>query len=238
MEQQSACDHQAAKATVMHGTLTPPWKDWCWSSDTLATWYEELTHRKRLWCWERLRAQGDYGWDDWMASLIQLKWTWAGSKRWWGTGEPGVLQFMQSQRVGPDWTTANAPLHLPYWQTVRVLWTFFHERFPGLWKSPRWPPIVLPPGIQFILVSLLTKTVKHLPAMRETLVRSLSQEDPLEKEMATHSSTLAWNLPWTEDPGRLQSTGSQRVGHDWVTSLSFLYSYHSITISHIKLGLT
>ena len=50
-------------------------------------------------------------------------------------------------------------------------------------------------------------------------VQSLCWEDPLEKEMATHSSTLAWKIPWTEEPGRLQSTGSQRVGHDWVTSL-------------------
>ena len=56
--------------------------------------------------------------------------------------------------------------------------------------------------------------VKHLPAMRETGVRSLGWEDPLEKEMATHSSTLAWKIPWTEEPGRLQSMGSQRVGHD------------------------
>ena len=56
--------------------------------------------------------------------------------------------------------------------------------------------------------------VKCLPAMWETLVRSLGREDPLEKEMATHSSTLAWKTPWTEEPSRLQSTGSQRVGHD------------------------
>ena len=51
--------------------------------------------------------------------------------------------------------------------------------------------------------------VKNLPAMQETCVRSLGQEDPLEKEMATHSSTLAWKIPWTEEPGGLQSTGSQ-----------------------------
>ena len=56
--------------------------------------------------------------------------------------------------------------------------------------------------------------VKHLPAMQETRVQSLSQEDPLEKEMATHSSTHAWKIPWMEKPGGLQSTGSQRVGHD------------------------
>ena len=54
----------------------------------------------------------------------------------------------------------------------------------------------------------------------ETRVRSLGQEDPLEKEMAMHSSTIAWKIPWTEEPGGLQSMGSQRVGHDWVTSTS------------------
>ena len=62
--------------------------------------------------------------------------------------------------------------------------------------------------------------LKRLPPMQETRVRSLGQEDPLEKEMATHSSTLAWRIPWTEEPGRLQSMGSQRVRHDWATSLS------------------
>ena len=56
--------------------------------------------------------------------------------------------------------------------------------------------------------------------MWETWVRSLGREDTLEKEMATHSSTLAWKIAWTEEPGRLQSTGSQRVGHDWATSPS------------------
>ena len=56
--------------------------------------------------------------------------------------------------------------------------------------------------------------VKHLPTMWETWVQSLGQEDLLEKEMATHSSILAWKMPWTEEPSRLQSMGSQRVGHD------------------------
>ena len=56
--------------------------------------------------------------------------------------------------------------------------------------------------------------VKHLPTMRETQVRSLGQEDPLEQEMATHSSTLAWKILWMEEPGKLQSMGSKRVGHD------------------------
>ena len=56
--------------------------------------------------------------------------------------------------------------------------------------------------------------VKCLPVMRETQVRSLGWEDPLEKEMATHSSILAWRIPWIEEPGKLQSTGLQRVGHN------------------------
>ena len=57
-------------------------------------------------------------------------------------------------------------------------------------------------------------SIKNLPAMQETQVRFLGQEDPLEKEMATRSSILAWRIPWTEEPGGLQSTVSQRVGHD------------------------
>ena len=64
------------------------------------------------------------------------------------------------------------------------------------------------------MTSLVAQMVKRLFTTRETQVRSLGWEDPLEKEMAIHSSTIAWNIPWTEDPGRLQSMGSQRVGHD------------------------
>ena len=62
--------------------------------------------------------------------------------------------------------------------------------------------------------------VERLPAMRETWVRSLGREDPLAKEMATHSSILAWKILWSEEPGSLQSMRLQRVGHDWATSLS------------------
>ena len=69
------------------------------------------------------------------------------------------------------------------------------------------------------VTSLVAQTVKRLPTMRETQVQSLGWEDPLEREMATHSSTLGWKIPWMEEHGRLQSMGSQRVGHDWATSL-------------------
>ena len=61
---------------------------------------------------------------------------------------------------------------------------------------------------------MVAQRVKRPPAMRETQVQSLGQEDPLEKEMATHASTLAWKIPWMEEPGRLQSMGLQRVGHN------------------------
>ena len=86
------------------------WKDWCWSwnSNTLATWCKELTHLKRPWCWERLKAGGerdDKGWDGWMASLTQWRWVWVNSGSWWWTGRPGVLWFMGSQRVGHNWAT-------------------------------------------------------------------------------------------------------------------------------------
>ena len=75
-----------------------------------------------------------------------------------------------------------------------------------------------------IIEIALKEMVKRLPAMRETWVQSLGWQDPLEKEIATYSTALAWKIPWTEESGRLQSMGSQRVRYDWTTSLSlFLY---------------
>ena len=68
--------------------------------------------------------------------------------------------------------------------------------------------------LEFDQASLVAQRLKRLPPMRETQVRSLGREDALEKEMVIHSSILAWRIPWTEKPGRLQSVGLQRVGHD------------------------
>ena len=68
--------------------------------------------------------------------------------------------------------------------------------------------------LQYSWASPVAQLVKNLPAMRETWVQSLGRKDALEKEMAIHSSILAWEIPWTEEPGGLQSMGSQRVGHD------------------------
>ena len=106
------------------GVIYPKWKSflypynsyfiyyytsyWSWNSNTLATWCEELTHLKRPWSWERLKAGGegdDRGWDGWMSSLTQWTWVWVNSRSWWWTGKPGGLQSMGSQRVGHDWAT-------------------------------------------------------------------------------------------------------------------------------------
>ena len=111
-------------------------------------------------------------------------------------------------------------------------WTIIHQPplsmdFPG--KCTGWVAISFSRGfsqprdqthISRIGSSLVAQMVKCLPTMWEPWVLSLGQEDPLEKEMANHSSTLAWKIPWTEEAGRLQSIGLQRVRHDWATSLS------------------
>ena len=89
-----------------------------------------------------------------------------------------------------------------------------------LWLWTYLPVQIMSPNI---LPDLVAQTVKNLPAIQETRVRSLGHEDPLENGMATHSSILSWKIPWTEEPGRLLSMGSQRVGHDWVTN-TFIFS--------------
>ena len=123
---------------------------------------------------------------------------------------------------------------------------------PGSWvRAPRWAvnlrhlsnmlsvltiPKNWPQSQDSCLTSLVAQTVKRLPTTWETRVQSLGWEDTLEKEMATHSSVLAWKIPWTEEPGRLQSTVLQRVGHDWVTSLS-LFTKTSCSICLFISGL-
>ena len=72
----------------------------------------------------------------------------------------------------------------------------------------------------------VAQTVYNLPAIQEIRVQSLGQEDPLEEKKATHSSIFAWRIPWTEEAGRLQSMGSQRVGHNWATNNIFTFFFH------------
>ena len=78
---------------------------------------------------------------------------------------------------------------------------------------------------------LVARMVKNLPVMWEIWVRFLGWEDPLEKGMATHFSILAWRIPWTEEPGRLQSMGLQKVTKDWVT---FTFTKHTINVTHLN----
>ena len=85
-----------------------------------------------------------------------------------------------------------------------------------------------------MVASLVAQRLKRLPTMQETWVRSLGWEDHLEKEMVTHSSILAWRILWTEKPGRLPSRVSQRVGHDWATSLSL---EHSSALPFFRIGM-
>ena len=95
------------------------WKDWCWNSNTLATWCEELTQWNRPWCWERLKAGGEgdnRGWDGWMASPTWQTWVWASSGSWWWPGKPVMLQSMGLQRVGHDSATElNSLLTRSWW---------------------------------------------------------------------------------------------------------------------------
>ena len=93
--------------------------------------------------------------------------------------------------------------HFRFWKVIDICY-FFDPSYSPLWAS------------------LVAQSVKKLPAEQETLVQSLGWEDPLEKEMTAHSSTLAWKITWKEEPARLQSRESQRVWHDGATSLSLL----------------
>ena len=96
------------------------------------------------------------------------------------------------------------------------------EIFLDIWVSqhswifragPRFPCMEM--TYKHVRASLVAQRIKNLPAIQETWIRSLGLEDPREETKATHSSILAWRIPWTEEPGRLQSMGSQRIAHDW-----------------------
>ena len=115
-----------------------------WNSNTLATWCEELTHLKRPWCWERLKAGGegdDRGWDSWMASLTRWTWVWVGSGSWWSTGKSGVLQSMGQPRVMYDWLTD--------WTEQSRLCHFYIFHPPSAYKNSC-PLIVVDGGIRLL----------------------------------------------------------------------------------------
>ena len=99
----------------------------------------------------------------------------------------------------------------------------------GFSRQEYWSGVPLPspgdlpdPGIESLSPSFQADALTSEPAVKETWVQSLGQEDLLEKETATHSSILSWRIPWTEEPGRLQSIWSQRIGHDWTTNTTII----------------
>ena len=117
-------------------TLNIHQKDWywIWSSNTLATWCEELTHWKRLWCWERLKAGGEEderGWDSWMESPTYWAWVWANSGIWWRTGKAGMLKSMGSQRVRHKWPSEQQH-HMRRCSNSLLKGTYFHHQGIGL----------------------------------------------------------------------------------------------------------
>ena len=124
-----------ASPSKRRSVLGVHWKDWCWSwnSNTLVTWCEELTHLKRLWCWERLKPVGegdDRGWDGWMASPTQQTWVWVSSRTCCWTGRPGVPQpygVTKSQTQMRDWTELSCLKHFYYGQcdSTYEIWHYF-----------------------------------------------------------------------------------------------------------------
>ena len=122
-----------------------------------------------------------------------------------------------------EWKLGLSLMDYKSYKGLLLIYVWFKTQWSCVWISciNSKPCVVL---LLFLLVTpLVAEMVKHLPTVWETWVRSLGQGDHLEKEMATHSSTLAWKIPWMEEPGGLQPMGSQRVGHNWVTSLSLSF---------------
>ena len=138
-----------------------------------------------------------------MASPTQWTLVWANSRRWWKTGK---LACCSPRGCKESDTTEqlNKQEQWTGWQTDIQVYRS-SNRDQGISLMVQW-------------AALVDQTVKNLPSMRETWVQSLGREVPLEKEMATHSSILAWKISWTEEPGGLQSLQLRRVGHVWATN--------------------
>ena len=164
-----------------NSTLNIHWKDWCWSwnCNTLPTWCKELTHLKRPWCWEGLRAGrevGGRGWDGRMSSPTRWTWVWVNFGSWWWTGRPGVLQFMwsQSQTRLSDWTDL-----LIDWLTDTYIYTdtLYIYDLPGGSDSKE-------------------------SACNGGDSVSIPELGWSPGEGNGYSSIIAWRIPWIEKPGR------------------------------------
>ena len=152
-------------------------------------------------------------------TLRKYHWSWYSSLRWF-TQQPGLEELSLFMSPAPNWNPCSLlskMIRTVYPNMVYVASKIQKSHYASFFVVDSTKYSNLPLHMR---TSLMAQRLKRPPPMRETRVRSLGQEDPLEKEMAIHSSILAWRILWTENPSRLQSTGSQRVGHDWVTSPS------------------
>ena len=135
-----------------------------------------------------------------------------------GTGEAGGLPSMGSHRVGHDWSDLAAAAAVYTWASLVAQLV---KNPPAMQETPvRFLGQEDPLKKGYSWPSLVAQTIKNTPAMQEIRILSLGWEDPLKKGTATYSSILAWRIPWTEEPGRLQSMESQRVGYDQATFTS------------------
>ena len=133
------------------------------------------------------------------------------NKWWWCAGDGGV----SSHYAGNHFAVLK---RIKSTRCIQCYMSVISQKAGGKSKCSYGLYFLSYPHFSFMLsYSLVVQMIKNLPAMWETWVWSLGWEHPLEEGMATHSSILAWRIPWTEEPGGLQSMGSQRVGHDWAT---------------------
>ena len=185
------------------------WKDqcWKWSSNTLATWHKELTHLKRPWCWEGLRAGGegeDRGLDGWMASLTQWTWVWIDFGSWWRTGRPDILRFMGSQRVGHDWVTKLNWILLQRLDTLARTIIPLHVR--GVLPS------CLPPILLFIhpSINLLHLKIGRIPIVIQIHSFSLKESRIWQQQPGSHTA-LALGQGWHPQPTSLVQDRSSEL---------------------------
>ena len=180
--------------------------DWCWSwnSNTLAIWCKELTHWKRPWCWERLKAGGegdDREWDGWMTSPTPWTWVWASFRSWWWTGKPSVLQSMGLQRVGHDWVTelnwtnsmgdkCNCPMVSTFCSTTLLGNQSIHKDWPSWIIALSW--------WMGLCNSMKLWAMPHRVTQDNgSEHRVLTKRDPLEEGMANHPNILSVRISWT-----------------------------------------
>ena len=191
------------------------WKDWCWSWSSGHLMWRAHSWDKTLVLGKiegrRRRGQQRTRWLDSVDMSLSTLWEIVKEGNLGGYSPRGHKELDTTQQL--DSSNSNRSIH------VGLPACSLREKVVGPYYTST---VSTCPFVICILnkwTSLVAQMVKLLPTMWETWVQSLGQEDPLEKETATHSSILAWKIPWMEEPGGLQSMGSQRVGHDWVTSL-------------------